>query len=227
MEEKIDLVGGFKELYYTRENLIASRDNATELVQPVFDEAINNASVKLAETAESDEVQQFLSNVGRSAVLAYLELQSISESGLVEPEVIAKKQTEINEEFKKPGPKMALEFLNVSVEPVIAPKTPRLATEKQIDFAKRLGLEISSETPRYVASKLIETKIRTEGRKFLKDNSIGNYSTVYHSKHGESEVTKVHEKSGKPTGKVTIQPGQGGRKVVVSAAFLKADTPNE
>lgn len=210
-------VDEFKELYAMRDALVVQATDATPVTADVFELAIGTAQDKLKSLAEHDEVQAFLARVGGTAVRGVLELDELEKTGLVSEDVLESKKTELESVKQDPKVKMAIEFLAIDgLDIVSEARKPRFATEGQVAFAERLGVDVTSETPRGVAKKLIDKEVKRRGRKELKSDEWHIYDTVVHPKYGECEISAIHEK----IVKITLAPLDGSRKVVVHAMNL-------
>jgi hypothetical protein len=212
-------IAHFLELYALRDSLRTQQEQATPATTLIYDGAIENANTQLFELSVLPEVQQYLREIGGEVVRISMELEELNNSGLVEESTIANRIKELEEIRQNPEVKMALEYLTAEELPGVEPfpqRTRRYATEKQIEFAQRLGLsEVSSETSRGLARKLITNEVNKRGRKEL-SRGWKLYDGVIHPRYGEFEIVAIHEK----IVKVTLDPIDGGKKIVISAMNL-------
>lgn len=216
MAEDQSEVAQFIELYGVRESLRLQLLGATATTAAIYDQAISNASEQLTQLAQSERVRAYLMAAGGSALRSQLELERIKSTGLVDEALVDQKEQEILAALAEPAAKMAAEFINIDELPEApAPVRRRTASEKQVNFAQRLGLEVDSSTPRGIANKMITQEVKRRGRAELR-SGWALYDDVIHPRHGICEIVKIHEKSVK----VTLEPVAGGRKIVVNAMNL-------
>lgn len=216
MEPAVSIVDKFQQLYTTRETFCLQQAEATEVAAALYGEAIDAATKQLTELALDGEVQDYLTKLGGAVVRGLAELEQIDQSGLIDHETVENKRLKLDKLRTDPLARMAIEFLAPQYLPEVPSVRPRrFASPKQIEYAKSLGLDVTSDTPQGLASKMITNEVRKRSRAELRTGWQTSY-IVSHPGYGQCEIVKIHEK----IGKVTMQPLKGGKKFVVAAMYL-------
>ena len=92
----------------------------------------------------------------------------------------------------------------------------RPPTEKQLQFVRDLGLDISGAVTQSDVSRLITKEVRRRGRNVVRERNLKVHSIVDHPKYGTCEVVRV----GVPTLKITLLVADTDCKIVVDAMSL-------
>lgn len=222
LPKEVAVTDQFQQLYDTRESLRLQQAGATESTAGLFGGAIDAATAQLAELAKETEVQSYLSRLGGTAVRSIMELERIEETGLANSADIESKRQELDNLRADPLVRMALEFLIPEKLPEAEPTRPRrFATSRQIEFARSLELDVTEDTPRGLASRMIEREVRRRSRMELKRGGWELDMYVDHPRHGKCVIVRVHEK----IARVTLEPLKGGKKFVVAGMHLADWSP--
>jgi hypothetical protein len=102
-------------------------------------------------------------------------------------------------------------------EPTAERRQVKLASEKQLRFARDLGLAVDETMTAPQVSKLITREIKRRGRRALREHKPRKYDLVEHPRHGRCEIVRI----GEQTLKITLAPLAGGKKFVIDAMRLE------
>lgn len=190
-------VDTFIDAYWNRQKLIESAEGLSpELATAILDN-VPDVTDSLSTLACNNEVQLFFEDIrpsaGSIAVGATIEVRECDEDATSDQEKIDP-YTVMVQEF----------YIGTDDDTNSNWSSRRFATDRQIDFAKKLDIDVSKITAKSRAGYLITCEVKRRSKAILKNGDLNpqDYPIVLHPRHGECEVEKVNPE----TGKVTLRP---------------------